>query len=73
MTESGSVSFPISMEYPARQTYKVGQRITGSFRSITVGDRASDETEHMLEFDAGAGGGADCCDDGVRLRPIALR
>ena len=50
MTESGSVSFPISMEYPASQMYKVGQRTTGSFRSITVGDRASDETEHTLEF-----------------------
>ena len=49
-TSTVTVMFPISMEYPAKQTYNVHQRTTGSFRSITVGDRSSDETEHTLKF-----------------------
>ena len=49
MAPSPSVSFPIRMENPAKQTYNVQQfRESGDFRSIVVGYRA--ETEHALVF-----------------------
>ena len=41
MATSPSVSFPIRMENPAKQTYNVEQfRESGNFRSIKVGYRA---------------------------------
>ena len=50
MATSPSVSFPIRMENPAKQTYTVEQfRETGDFRSIAVGYRAT--TEHKLVFE----------------------
>ena len=49
MATSSSVSFPILMEYPAKQTYNVLQiKPNGDFRGITVGYRA--DTEHALVF-----------------------
>ena len=49
MATSPSVSFPIRMENPAKQTYNVQQfEETGDFRSIAVGYRA--EKEHVLVF-----------------------
>ena len=49
MATSPSVSFPILMEYPAKQIYDVLQfKANGDFRAVTVGYRA--DTEHELVF-----------------------